>query len=152
MGETIRIARCRRCNEAYIKVSFSVCDNCLDDEDADYQRISDTLAENPNKNVETVAYLADVTPSCVLRMLDRGLIANEQVDNDVRCGKCGEPALSVAQKLCQSCLIKLDQKFFSEINEAKRTQDAQNQDQSVHDTIDRKRQSIQKKERPIITA
>lgn len=147
MGETIRIARCGRCNETYVKVRFAVCDNCLYDEDADYERISDVLAENPSKSVEIVAYLADVTTGCVLRMLDRGLIANEQVDENVKCGKCGAPALSVAQKLCQSCLIKLDQKFFSEINEAKRTQLIQNKDQSVHDTIDLKRQSIQQKKK-----
>ena len=145
MGDTIRIARCGRCNGTYLKVRFSVCDDCLDAEDADYQRISDVLVEHPNQNVEIVAHLADVSPSCVLRMLDRGLIASEKIVEEVKCGKCGQPALSAAQKLCQSCLIKLDQKFFAEINEAKKVQLEQERDSSVHDTIDLKRKSIQKK-------
>lgn len=110
MGQTIRMARRARCGATFVKIRSSVCEKCMDDEEGDYRRISDVLAGNTDLNVEGVAEAA--TTKCVLRMLDRGLIANDQVTDDVRCGRCGELAISASKRLCHTCLIKLGQNFF----------------------------------------
>lgn len=142
MGETGKIAKCARCSTTFVKFKAPVCENCVDDEEADFTRISDALVENPDQNAEVIAQLANVSTACVLRMLDRGLIATEQIAPDVKCGRCGKPAISLAKKLCQSCLIKLDQNFMSEISHAKRAQTDFDPTSSVHDIIDTKRKSI----------
>ncbi len=144
MDETGKIGKCARCSTTFVKFNSPVCENCIDDEEADFARISDALVDNPDQNAEVIAKLVNVSIACVLRMLDRGLIATEQVAPDVKCGRCGKPAISLAKKLCQSCLIKLDQNFMSEISEAKRAQTEFDGSSSVHDIIDSKRQSITK--------
>lgn len=142
MDDGIKIARCARCKKTYVKIRFPVCDDCIDDEEADFKTISNVLAENSNQNVEIVANLAGVTPECVLRMLDRGLIATEMNSLNVRCGRCGEPAISPAQRLCQRCLIQLDQTFFAEISEARRVRQEREKQDSVHEAIDKKRKTV----------
>jgi ribosomal protein L37E len=148
MDETGKIAKCARCKSVFVKMHVPVCEKCTDDEEADFKRISETMAENPDQNAETIALLADVTTACVLRMLDRGLITNENMGSKIKCGQCGKPAISAAKKLCQSCLIKLDQKFFSEISQAKRVREDRDANDSVHETLEDKRKtSIKSKKR-----
>ena len=138
LDDEIKISHCARCNSLYVRIRFDVCDDCLDEEEADYERIRDVLAENAGQSTEAVAMLADVAVSTVLRMLDHGLITNKNIAHDFKCGKCGERAISAAQRLCQPCLDQLDQKFFKEIVEAKLIL-AEQRRESVHAVLMNKR-------------
>lgn len=122
-----------------MKIRFDVCENCIDEEEADYQRIHDVLAQDASQSTEAVALLADVEVACVLRMLDRGLIVNDHIAREFKCGRCGDTAISATQKLCRACLHNLDKRFFQEINEAKRVLSEQRRE-SVHTILTKKRQ------------
>ncbi|MFP6585054.1 MAG: hypothetical protein VCD00_21160 [Candidatus Hydrogenedentota bacterium] len=138
MDDTIKITYCARCNNLYVKIRFNVCDHCIDDEEADYQKICDVLAENAGQSTEAVVLLADVEVATVLRMLEQGLIVNDNLAHDFKCGRCGGPAISGAQRLCRTCLNKLDQTFFKEIVEAKIIL-AEQRRESVHEVLMGKR-------------
>lgn len=139
MEDLIKITHCARCRDLFVKIRFDVCEKCIDEEEEDYQRIHDVLAEDASQSTEAVALLAGVDVACVLRMLDRGLIVNDHIAREFKCGRCGETAISATQKLCRSCLHNLDREFFQEINEAKRVLSAQRRE-SVHTVLTKKRQ------------
>ena len=102
------LAACPRCKRIFEKTRTSVCPKCIDEENADFDKVRAVLDRNPNLNAEQVAVEADVTVPCVMRMLDEGLIANVGLTERIKCGRCGAPAISLSKKLCQACLDKLD--------------------------------------------
>lgn len=142
MSDSMKISHCPRCNNLFVKIKHVVCDRCIDGEDADYKKIDEVLDNHTGLGVEQVAQKAGVDPKCVLRMLDRGMIANEQVAKDVKCGQCGAPAISASQQLCSLCLVKLDQKFFKQIHEAKKHIAEQRSSDSVHIVLNAKRNQL----------
>lgn len=99
---------CPRCSLIFQKVRSAVCPRCLDDEDADYDKIRAVIGDMPDLNADQVATEAEVDVEVVLRMVDEGFIANVSLNDSVACGMCGAPAISVAKKLCQGCLEKLN--------------------------------------------
>lgn len=99
---------CPRCSLVFQKVRSAVCPRCLDDEDKDYDRIRETLSHSPDLNAEQVAEEAEVDVTVVLRMVEEGFITNVDLGGTAKCGMCGAPAISLAKKLCQACLEKLD--------------------------------------------
>lgn len=142
MNDELKLSRCARCSAVYVRIRVAVCHHCIDDEEEDFRNIRDILHEYDNLNVARVAELAEVTEACVLRMLEEGLIVNQEVNNDVKCGKCGKPALSTSQRLCAHCLTELDRKFFSEINVAKQRLMDEIPSDSVHVMLNKKRKKV----------
>ncbi len=107
--------KCARCKNTFEKIRSKVCPMCLDDEDADFEKIRSALHDQPNMTLTQVAEAADVTRECVLRMLDEGMISNVKLDDDsIRCGMCGARAISATKKLCAKCLEKLDKQMAVE--------------------------------------
>ncbi len=139
MGDQFKIVRCVRCEAIFVRIRTAVCTHCLDAEEEDFHRIRDVLHEHKHLNVVAVAELAEVTEACVLRMLGEGLIVNEQVSHDVKCGQCGAPAISTSQRLCARCLANLDRKFVTEISEARQRMIEAPASASVHVMLNRKR-------------
>jgi len=80
----------------------------MEDEEKDYDKIREVLTKNNDLSAEQVAEESDVSIECVLRMLDEGLIANIAINQNVKCGMCGAPAISISKRLCQGCLEKLN--------------------------------------------
>lgn len=99
---------CPRCKKLFDKGVSRVCSKCQPAEDADYQKIRVVLDRSPRLNAEAAAAEADVTVACVMRMLDEGMIANANLTENVKCGRCGGAAISLTKKLCQACLEKLN--------------------------------------------
>jgi ribosomal protein L37E len=85
-----------------------VCVHCQSAENADFDKIRGVLDRTPNLNAEQVAEEAQVSIECVLRMLEEGLIASVSLMEQVKCGRCGAPAISMSKKLCQACLEELN--------------------------------------------
>jgi len=102
------LTSCPRCKKLFDKIDSAVCARCQPDEDADYEKIRAVLDKAPELNADQVAETADVTVQCVMRMLDEGLIANVNLTENIKCGRCGAPAISLSKKLCQACLDKLN--------------------------------------------
>lgn len=106
------LTKCPRCGTLFDKISFPVCRGCTEDEEQDYEVIRDAVQEHPELNAEAVAELTGVDLKCVMRMLDAGRIANIQIGAKVECGRCGAPAISMAKRLCQGCLDKLNREMM----------------------------------------
>jgi len=102
------LATCPRCKKMFNKMKASVCPKCQEAENADYDSIRSVLDAKPSLNAEQVAAEAEVEVQVVTRMLDDGLIANISLSDQVKCGRCGAPAISRSKKLCQACLEKLN--------------------------------------------
>jgi NMD protein affecting ribosome stability and mRNA decay len=102
------LTKCPRCKRLFERIHSAVCQRCQADEDADFDKIRAVLDRLPNLNMEEVSTEANVPIECVMRMLDEGLITNVSLNQDVKCGRCGAPAISQSKKLCQACLDKLN--------------------------------------------
>jgi len=85
-----------------------VCPNCADAEEADYERIREFVSQNPDCNPAEVAQATGIPDDVVLRVVDAGRIAQVKSGTTVRCGRCGAPAISMAKKLCETCLAELN--------------------------------------------
>ena len=104
------LTTCPRCKKLFDKTCAAVCVHCQSAEDADFDKIRGLLDQTPNLNAEQVAEEAQVSLECVLRMLEEGLIASVSLMEQVKCGRCGAPAISMSKKLCQACLEELNAK------------------------------------------
>jgi len=103
------LAGCARCGRMFGKTTSSVCPACLPDEEADMDKVRAVLAEDENLNAEQLAERAEVGLEVVQRMLDDGIVTAATLEpGEVKCGRCGAPAISAAKKLCESCLEKMN--------------------------------------------
>jgi len=114
------LVSCPRCKKLFDKGVALVCPKCQPAEEADYQKIREVLDRLPQLNAKTAAAEAGVTVACVMRMLDEGLIANVNLTENVKCGRCGAPAISLSKRLCQACLDKLNVEVASAQSQIKR--------------------------------
>lgn len=115
--EEPQLAHCARCKRLFVRLRWNVCESCLAVEEADFGRIREELNRAPELTIDELAERASVTAACVLRMLDEGLIANANDDDQV-CGRCGAPAIGPKQRLCTACLLELDRQLTQELQEA----------------------------------
>jgi NMD protein affecting ribosome stability and mRNA decay len=102
------LSACPRCKKIFDKTRSAVCTRCQDAEDNDFDKIRAVLDRSPNLNAEQVAEEAEVTVDCVMRMIAEGLIASVSLTEQIKCGRCGAPAISLSKRLCQACLEKLN--------------------------------------------
>lgn len=138
------LSKCVRCEKLYNKIKSPVCPACMPDEDKDFDLVRETLSNNPNLNAEQVAELSGVNIECVLRMIQDGLISSIKSGTDVKCGRCGAPAISITKRLCQSCLDKLEKevaKSRSKIQLGERKETQVGEYSNIRQTFTEKRRS-----------
>ncbi|HOQ90125.1 MAG TPA: hypothetical protein PLO53_09720 [Candidatus Hydrogenedentes bacterium] len=117
-----KISKCPRCKKMFTKTGHQlVCAACEPHELADYEKVSDVLAQHPGMGMEAVAELAGVSPAVILRMLDSGRLEKQDQDQKYFCGRCGKPAISKSKRLCQACLMKLDQEWAEAMRSLRET-------------------------------
>ncbi len=134
------LSTCARCKRLFTKTDFEVCAYCRDAELADYDKIRNALAENENLNAASLAELTGVSLSCVLRMIDHGGARTAASVEQLKCGMCGAPAMSASQRICESCLKKLDQEVSSMRERVLGQQEKSGSTMSgVHRTVEKKR-------------
>lgn len=126
-----KLAACPRCRKPFLRDEYPVCADCEAEEEADYRRVGKVLNRRPGLNAAEVAEQADVPLECVLRMLQGGRIESDAVVGAVPCGRCGAPAISSSQRLCHSCLAKLDTEYREAKAEIQRA--IQRKQSSVHE-------------------
>jgi hypothetical protein len=86
----------------------------LDDEEMDYEKVRHELSDRPDQSAEQLAEATGVDLECVLRLLDEGRIQASTGPKEVKCGRCGAPAISMSKKLCESCLQALNTQLAME--------------------------------------
>jgi len=99
--------KCARCNKLFDRTAGNICPQCLPEEEADYEKVRKLLEENPNLSAENLVELTDIELSVIMRLLENGRIATAPSEN-VKCGRCGAPAISMSKKLCERCLNELN--------------------------------------------
>jgi hypothetical protein len=134
--------KCVRCNDVFFRVASPVCLKCQETEEEDFKKIRDVLATTSNLNVEQLAEAAEVGTDCVLRMLEDERIVNVVSSAAVPCGRCGEPAISHTKRLCQRCLIALENECSASMRALKEKIGDEYRDnlQTVHEAVERKRE------------
>ena len=107
------LATCPRCKKLFNKQDAPVCVNCQAAEENDIEKVRGVVNDNPEMNAEEVAAEAEVSVEVVNRMLDAGTIERLGAADleQVKCGRCGAPAISASKKLCEACLSKLNQEM-----------------------------------------
>ena len=102
------LAKCVRCDKLFDRVKIPVCKACAPDEENDRELVRDALLKHGTLNAEEICELTGVDRSCVERMLEEGVIADQTTSAEFKCGQCGRPAISAAKRICQSCLAKMN--------------------------------------------
>ena len=140
---------CMRCNEVFFRVASSVCLKCQPDEEEDYRKIRDVLARAPGLNVEQLAEASGIGSDCVLRMIEDERIVNVVSSDPVPCGRCGAPAISQVKRLCEKCLVKLENECSASIRELKEQISIEKRDNmyTVHEAVEMKRAKEKKKKK-----
>lgn len=102
------LSKCARCGKIYGKIMSPVCPKCQPEEDADYAKIHQVIGKHAGLKAEEIAEKAEVDLQCVMRMLMEGRLRYTETSEKATCGRCGAPAISMAKRLCESCLVELD--------------------------------------------
>jgi len=121
------LSTCPRCDKLFNKGDAVVCSSCLPLEEDDYERVRQTMQDNPELSAEGVADAACIDVKCILRFLESGRIETTAANKSIVCGRCGAPAISLAKRLCESCLHKLNaeltaQQSHIQLNKKKRVE------------------------------
>lgn len=109
--------KCARCEKLYNRIQSAVCPKCQAAEDADFAKIHNVIARTPGLKATEIAEAAGVGVECVLRMLGEGRLRFEVTNEKPTCGRCGAPAISMAKRLCERCLVELDQECAAAIRD-----------------------------------
>jgi predicted amidophosphoribosyltransferase len=134
------LASCPRCAKMYQKIeSQTVCPDCTEAENKDQDAILDFVASNPGCKPAEVAAATGVPMSSVLRAIDMHRITEmDKATEGVKCGRCGAPAISLAKKLCEKCLAKLNDELAREKASIKLPPKKELERESTKSTIRRK--------------
>lgn len=111
------LSKCARCKKLFSKIQSPVCPRCQPDEDADFAKIHHVIGKHAGLKAEEIAAQAEVDLGCVMRMLNEGRLGFEVLTEKPVCGRCGAPAISMAKRLCESCLAELDRECASAIRD-----------------------------------
>lgn len=136
------IVKCPRCGKLYQKARLAVCKECSVFEEEDYSKVRDMMNQMGVASPEEVAKAAEVEVGVVLRMIEVGMISFDRPDEQVLCGRCGKPAISKSQRLCERCMMKLDVALGAEKRKVAEQID-QIRDASVREMIEAKRRDSQ---------
>jgi len=140
---SLDLAQCARCRRVFPVVRSPVCPECQGEEDADFEKIRAVLDYDSTLSPEDAARAAGVGVDCVRRIVDAGLVSDANVAEVPKCGRCGDPAISRSQRLCEKCVAKLDAQFTKAVGATRdsirlRAEEAE-MAQSIRAAVQRKR-------------
>lgn len=101
------LTNCTRCNKLFNRLKNPLCPTCIEKEEEEFNLVRDALHEKPNQTVEELAEETGVSEKAILRFLKDGRIASDAMSVDVKCGRCGGPAISLTTRLCEKCAAEL---------------------------------------------
>lgn len=97
------LANCDGCNKVFNKVTASLCPACIEQDEKDLQVVNEALREEPHQTIEQLSEKTGVSKRTILRLLKNQRIASDADLVEVKCGKCGAPAISLSVRLCGRC-------------------------------------------------
>jgi len=111
------LEKCARCGKLYGRIHSLICPKCQPAEDIDFSKIHNVIRRNEGLKATEIAEAAGVELDCVMRMLGEGRLRFEVTNEKPTCGRCGEPAISMAKRLCERCLAELDRECAAAMRE-----------------------------------
>ena len=143
------LANCEGCNKVFNKVTTSLCPACIEQEERDLKTVNEALRAEPNQTVAQLSERTGVDKKTILRLLKDQRIASEAKLVDMKCGKCGAPAVSLTVKLCKRCAAEISKTAAQACSNVERAAGVSSSarepsetdpyaDETVHETIQRK--------------
>lgn len=143
------LANCEGCNKVFNKVTTSLCPACIEQEERDLKTINEALRDEPNQTVAQLSEKTGVNKKMILRLLKDQRIASEANLVDMKCGKCGAPAISLSVKLCKRCAAEISRTAAQACSNVEQTGGVSSSgrepsetdphaDETVHETMQRK--------------
>jgi transcriptional regulator with XRE-family HTH domain len=101
------LANCEGCNEIFDKVTGPLCPECIEQDEADLKTVNEALREEANLTVAQLSEKTGVSKKTILRLLKDQRIASDASLAEIKCGKCGAPAISLSIRLCKRCAAEI---------------------------------------------
>lgn len=138
------LASCARCKKMFSKNLSPVCPGCQEAEDLDIEKVRKIIERAPNLSAEELAEESEVDLEVVQRMVKGGMLVSVTMElAEIKCGRCGAPAISPSKKLCQACLDKLNAEVAQAQSRiqlgARRAPEIGSYDMNVRKTLEQKR-------------
>jgi flagellar operon protein (TIGR03826 family) len=108
------IRNCKRCGKVFNYVGVaSVCAECAQREQEDFQKVREYLFAHPNSTTLEVTKATGIDPKVISRLLKEGrlLADNIQISDseELRCEKCGQ-AIGKG-RFCEKCVSEMKNEF-----------------------------------------
>ncbi len=108
------VQSCKSCGRIFSASRPGICPKCKEKEEEDLKVVTESLRDEPNQNIDDLAENTGVEKKVILKFIREGKIASDAVVGEVKCGRCGRPAESLAVRLCAKCSAEL-QKASAEL-------------------------------------
>jgi len=107
------IRNCKRCGKVFNYTGVSLCGECAQQEQEDFEKVRAYLFEHPNSTTIEVTNATGIDPKVISRLLKDGrlLADNVQATNggEFKCEKCGQ---TISRgRFCEKCVVELKDEF-----------------------------------------
>jgi len=103
------VRNCRRCSRIFTYTGKAICNHCLEEEQADFDRVREYLFNNRNSTTIQVSEATEVDVKVITRFLKEGRLESDLVisehGSEFNCEKCNRPINS--GRYCESCIEEL---------------------------------------------
>ncbi|HEY8463334.1 MAG TPA: MerR family transcriptional regulator [Bacillota bacterium] len=106
------IRNCRRCGRIYQYNGRYICNNCLRQEEEDFQKVKQDLIDHPGSSLLDVSERTGVELKVITRFLREGRLETEDFEletGELQCENCQRPIK--AGRFCDRCAALLEQEF-----------------------------------------
>ncbi|MDA8233875.1 MAG: hypothetical protein M0Z31_03530 [Clostridia bacterium] len=94
------VKNCVKCGKLFMYVNRSVCPECVEKEEQDYNKVRDYLREHPGAQVEEIGRETGVEENLIMRFLREGRLITT-ASPELECLSCGAPI--PYGRLCEKC-------------------------------------------------
>jgi len=100
-------SNCPRCGRVFVRTTKPICDTCVKEEEANFDRVRDYVKEHPNRSIKEVSEICEVPIKRILQYVRDGRIdASPGIAADVTCSKCGKPITK--GRMCEKCAVDVN--------------------------------------------
>ncbi|HYH03699.1 MAG TPA: MerR family transcriptional regulator, partial [Bacillota bacterium] len=108
----MEIRNCRRCGKIYQYNGGYICNNCIRQEEEDFQKVKQDVIDNPGATPIEVSDRTGVELKVITRFLREGRLESEDFEIEegaLECENCRRPIKS--GRFCERCASILQQEF-----------------------------------------
>lgn len=100
------VRNCKRCGRVFQYKGNPVCNHCLMQEEEDFHKVRDYIADNPNSSSVDISMATGVELKTIIRFLREGRLEFEKiVDSGLTCERCGIEISS--GRYCKACAAEI---------------------------------------------